>query len=117
MPGDAVHDLIPWYKQSSGVPSLTLSTSDEMRTSIYAMLQLKEMLPDARYTPVTWEDARSIFSSAANDDDAVTDAHFSAVGLLMVTKIEGRGRAFVVVRRTNQIFGLDPGKTRLPCVC
>ncbi|KAF8890866.1 hypothetical protein CPB85DRAFT_1332749, partial [Mucidula mucida] len=71
MPGDAVHDLIPWYKQSSGVPSLTLSTSDEMRTSIYAMLQLKEMLPNARYTPVTWEDARSIFSSAANDDDAV----------------------------------------------
>ncbi|KAF9035379.1 hypothetical protein BDZ89DRAFT_1036255 [Hymenopellis radicata] len=108
----AVHDLIPWYRQSSGVPSLTLSTSNEMRISVFAMLQLKEMLPDAKYTPVTWEEARSIFSFA--NDDAVTDAHFSAVCLLMVTKIEGRGRAFVVVRRTNQIFALDPVKPKLP---
>ncbi|KAF9035378.1 hypothetical protein BDZ89DRAFT_1036254 [Hymenopellis radicata] len=112
----AADDFIPWYKQSSGTPSCSLSDTgsdvgSDIFRSLWALRQIKETLPNAKYTPATWEEAHSIFTWA--NDAAVMDAHFSAVGLLMVTKIEGTGRVCVVLRQTKQALPLNPEDTNL----
>ncbi|KAF8890865.1 hypothetical protein CPB85DRAFT_1441105 [Mucidula mucida] len=112
-PEPAADDLIPWYKQSSGIPSCSLSDTgsdvgSDIFRSLWALRQIKETLPNATYTPVTWDEAQSVFTRAASTDAAVTDAHFSAVGMLMVTKIEGTGRVCVVLRETKQALPLNP---------
>ncbi|KAF9024436.1 hypothetical protein BDZ89DRAFT_1136073 [Hymenopellis radicata] len=116
-----MNDPIPWYKQSSSVPSRSMDTNEDIRNSLFALGQLKENLPDAKYSPVTWEEAQAIFSTPAAiaAAQASTDMYsWSAVCMLMITQIartSGNGKAGLVVLAAKQIMGLDPDGTKTPC--
>ncbi|KAF8901110.1 hypothetical protein CPB85DRAFT_1256446 [Mucidula mucida] len=116
-----LNDPIPWYKQSSAVPSRVMENNEDIRHSLFALGQLKENLPDAKYSPVTWEEAQALFSTPAAiaAAQASTDMYsWSVVCMLMITKIArkfGDGKAGVVVVAAKQIMGLDPDGTKTPC--